>query len=406
MPRERPFEFVFDSPSAAVAAMLARIQPVDTETVLLEDALGRILAQDVLADRESPSVDMSSMDGFAVRIADIAAGTLPIAAEVRIGQEPPPLPAATCVRIVTGGAIPPGAEAVVKREDITERDGRISLVSGFQVRPGDNIRRAGENLKAGARIMAKCTRITPAVAGALATFGIRRPAVFRMLTVGVITTGDEVVDVSETPTQWQLRDSNAASLHAMLESLRVVEVRHTRVPDDPTRLKDAVATHLKTCDALLMTGGVSMGHRDFVGDALSAAGVQTVFHGLPQRPGKPTLGGVTNDGRPVFGLPGNPVSVMVTTRRIAVAALMARAGMAMSGRTMTVRLATPSDRAIDLWWHRPVRLNTNGEAELADTKSSGDVAGTAGSDGFVEIPARMTGPGPWPFYPWEGGTLA
>jgi molybdopterin molybdotransferase len=405
MPREGPFEFAFDSPAAAIGALVERIRPVDAETVLLEDALGRILAEDVAADRPSPPVDMSSMDGFAVRVGEVRDGVaMPVAGEVRIGLEPPPLAAGSCMRIVTGGAIPPGTEAVVKREDVTERDGRVLFRAGLRVRAGDNIRRAGENLSAGAVVISRGSRITTAVAGALAAFGVRRPPVFRMLTVGVITTGDEVVDVSDTPTPWQLRDSNASSLHAMLESLRVVEVRHTRVPDDAARLNDAVAHHLKTCDALLMTGGVSMGHRDFVGDALAAGGVQTVFHGLPQRPGKPMFGGVTDDGRPVFGLPGNPVSVLVTARRIASIALMARAGTtgpSFGGLAvpMLVEVDDADDRAIDLWWHRPVRLTQVG-SNLVGIRSSGDIGGVAESDGFVELPPRATGPGPWPFYAW------
>jgi molybdopterin molybdotransferase len=403
MPREGPFEFAFESPAAAVEALLARVQPVDDETVILEDALGRILAADVRADRDSPSVDMSSMDGFAVRIADVGVAGLKVVGEVRIGQEPPSLGAGACVRIVTGGAIPPGAEAVVRREDTVESGGRITFTSGLRVHPGENIRRAGENLRADDVAIARGTRITPAVAGALAAFGVRKPAVHRMLTVGVITTGDEVVAVSESPTRWQLRDSNSAAIWTMLASLRAVEVRHTHVPDDAARLNAAVATHLRKCDALLLTGGVSMGHRDFVGDAIAAAGVKPIFHGLPQRPGKPILGGVTDDGRPVLGLPGNPVSVLVTARRIGVPALLARAGMGRIEQPTLVRIAKPGDKVIDLWWHRPVRLIGAGEAELADTRSSGDVAGTAGSDGFVEVPPRLTGPGPWPFYAWGAG---
>ena len=410
MPRETPFTFAFPSPAEAVAALVAQIIPVKSTATPLELVAGQILAQDVESDRPSPPVDVSAMDGFALRMVDLAAADVPIAGEVRIGREPPALPPNACMRIVTGGAIPPGADIVVKREDVTERADRVAIspAAKSRLRSGEYIRRSGENLSTGTIVARAGTPLTPAIASALAAFGVHTPRVHCWTKVAILTTGDELVPCEETPTPWQLRDSNSAALITLLAPIPFIDCRHDHIRDDQSALTDAVALALKNSDALLLTGGVSMGHRDFVADALAANGVHTLFHGLPQRPGKPILGGITPDGRPVLALPGNPVSVMVTARRIAIPAILARAGvrgmgilpMCLGSASALVTLTNPDAKSIDLWWHRPVRLTAPGQAELIDAKSSGDIAGAARADGFVEIPPHQTGPGPWPFYSW------
>jgi molybdopterin molybdotransferase len=342
------------------------------------------------------------MDGFALRIADLTTQELPIAGEVRIGREPPPLPAGVVLRIVTGGALPAGADAVVKREDVTEHADRIRFPHALRVLSGQNIRRAGENLPAGAPVSPPGVLITPAIAGALATFGIAQPMVHRRVAVAVLTTGDELLAVHEQPNPYQLRDSNGAALRALLQPLPFVAFSHTHIPDEEAAMGAAIARALQSADAIILTGGVSMGHRDFVADALAASNVRAFFHGLPQRPGKPVLGGIAPGNRPVLALPGNPVSVMVTARRIALPAIQARAGLV--GPPMPpplVRIPNSDSRSVELWWHRPVRLTGFGEAELLDSRSSGDIPGAAHADGFIELPPHRSGPGPWPFYAWQ-----
>ncbi len=405
MPRETPFNFAFRSPAEALAALLSQVQPVETESVSLAQAPGRILAQAIIADRPSPSVDVSSMDGYAVRLADLAIAELPIAGEVRIGREPPQLPEGACLRIVTGGAIPAGADAVIKREDVVEYGDRVALPHEVKIQSGQNIRRAGENLLSGASVAFGGRAITPAIGAALAAFGVARPTVFRRVRLSILTTGDEVVPPEMMPTPWQLRDSNAAALRAMFQPLQFVEIVHQHIPDDQVMMNDAVAAAIAGSDALILTGGVSMGHRDYVADALAAAGVRTVFHGLPQKPGKPVLAGIGLNGRPVLALPGNPVSVLVTARRSALPALFARAGchagvVCPSGSSHLVHLANPDSVSIQLWHHRLVKLATPGHAELLSSRSSGDVPGAAGADGFVEVPPNQQGAGPWPYYSW------
>ncbi len=406
MPRETPFTFAYASPAEALAALIGQIRPVDSEPIPLDVAAGRVLAQDVESDRPSPPFDVSSMDGYAVRAADCNAGELPIAGEVRIGSAPPQLPGNAAIRIVTGGAMPAGADAVIKREDVTEYAVRIVFQRSKPPRVGDNIRRIGENMAAGSLVSAKGARITAAVAGALAAFGCSLPRVYQRVRVRIITTGDELVAHDKSPGPFQLRDSNAIALLTLLRPHPFVEVDHVHVRDDQPTMNAAVAEALTSSDALLLTGGVSMGHRDFVSDALAANNVRTLFHGLPQRPGKPILGGVTGDSRPVLALPGNPVSVMVTARRIALPAILARGGaVSSSGTTIAgcpslVTLTNPDSKPIDLFHHRLVQIVGLGSAELVDAKSSGDLTGAARADGFIEVPPQQSGPGPWPFYPW------
>src|SRR5262249_19811723 len=147
-------------------------------------------------------------------------------------------------------------------------------------------------------------------------------------------------------------------------------------------------------------GGVSMGERDLVPAALRDLGVRVIFHRLPQRPGQPLLAGVASGGRPVLALPGNPVSVLVTARRFACAALARRAGASALDQPAIVPLERGDDASIALWWHRPARLFAPGRAELVATRGSGDVASIARSDGFVEMPPNAKGAGPWSWFPW------
>lgn len=395
------------SPSDAIACSLAAIQPVGTERVVQSAARGRVLAEPIRADRDSPAIDVSAMDGYAVAMASLLAGELPVAGEVRIGHAPPMLPAGAALRIVTGAAIPPGADAVVKREDVDERSASIRLSDERRatIRAGDHIRRRGENASAGTEVLVAGSLVTAAAVGALASVGCAAPLVRRALRIAMLSTGDEVLPSDATHlAPWQLRDSNGPALEALFAGYRFlapIERRH--VADDEHAIAAAIAEALREADALILTGGVSMGHRDFVPAALSANGVRTLYHRVPQRPGKPILGAVTDDGRPIFGLPGNPVSVLVTARRIVLPALARRAGLAdgvLGGPDALVTVDEPDSKTISLWWHRLVRRIAFDRVRVTDLRGSGDVVGAAAADGFVEIPPGASGTGPWPFFRW------
>jgi molybdenum cofactor synthesis domain-containing protein len=239
--------------------------------------------------------------------------------------------------------------------------------------------------------------ITPAVAGAVATFGSRDVRVHRPVRVGTLVTGDEVRPPGEPVTPWQLRDSNGPVLGAMLAALPWVDLLpQRRAADDPAALAAAVGELLGSADAIVLTGGVSMGDRDYVPGILRDAGAQAIFHKVPQRPGRPVLGAVGPRGQAILALPGNPLSVLVTARRMGVSVLRHLAGI--TAPVPQPRVHVEDDgRRLDLWWHRPVRLEDS--ARLADTRGSGDIPSAARSHGFVEVPPGEGG-GVREFYPW------
>lgn len=398
-----------DGPAAAIRALMTRLRPVSTEAVRLESAAARFLAQDAVTDRPSPASDVSAMDGYALRLADARLGRLPIAGELPIGQPPRPLPARSCLRIVTGAPVPADADVVVKREDVEEYADtiRISAEAVARLKLGENIRRRGDNAPAGAPLARSGDLVTPALAGGgLATFGLAEVRVHRAIGIAIISTGDEVLDVQATPTEWQLRDGNGPALRALFAGRPWASVSmHERVGDDEGAIRAAIARAVESCDAVLLSGGVSMGHRDFVPAAIRAVGGEVVYHKLPQRPGRPMLGAVVGDSRVIFGLPGNPLSVLTTAVRIALPVLRRLAGSggeSPDGSQAVVEVVNAGDKAIDLWWFRPVRLTGNGRAELVPMTGSGDVIAMAASGGFVEVPPGGSGRGPWPYYPWAG----
>lgn len=394
--------FAFNSPAQAVEAMLARLDAVEVERRDLIEATGRVLGQPLQADRPSPECDVSAMDGYAVR--DVQPGImLPVTGEVAIGQSPPAMPQGAALRIFTGSPVPAGCHAVIPREQVEEQSDTIRIPADLTIKRGQHIRRRGENGQAGQTVAEQGAAITPAVAAALAACGVAEPRVHRRVRLATIVTGNEVHDVTAEVEPWQLRDSNGPTLTAMFAPLPWVDWRGVdRAADDRDQLRQAVSSALDGCDALILTGGVSMGDYDFVPEVLAELGCEIIFHKLPIRPGKPALGAVGPRGQAVLGLPGNPVSVMTTARRLALPVLRHRAGFAQANPpAASVTLVNPDDRQLALYWSRPVRLVGDGEAELITTRGSGDIISTARSDGFIDIPANRLGPGPWPFYRWR-----
>jgi molybdopterin molybdotransferase len=389
------------SPSEGVGLILPRVRAVGVERVPLERAIGRVLAEGVTADRDSPAADVSAMDGFAVRAADLALGELPIAGELRIGQEPMALPARSALRIVTGAPVPPGADVVVKREDTEEASGRVRFAAATKSLPvWTNIRRKGENAKAGEAVVAAGAEVTAPVAGVLAACGRAEVPVHRRVRVAVLVTGDEVLGVGDTPGPYQLRDSNGYTVLAIATRWKWVEAeRAPAVKDDPGVLRSVMRDLLVSADALIVTGGVSMGERDFVPRVVRDLGAEVLFHKVNQRPGKPVFAAAM-EGKPIFGLPGNPLSVMVTMRRMVVPVLERLGGIQNGAPPALMRLVNPDDRRLDMWWHRFVKVVGEGRAELLSISSSGDVMNAARSDGFVELPPGAGGEGPWGYYSW------
>ena len=396
--------FAFESPAMALNVMFDHIEPVETEAVDWQNAIGRILAQDIVSDRPSPSCDVSAMDGFALRLSDCQAGRLDVVGEVAIGEQPPNQEPGSAWKIVTGAPIPAGAQVVIKREDVHELDDAIEIGEPLvsRLKSGMNIRFKGENMMEGHILACEAMKVTAPMLGMMTGFGITRPVVRKQVRLGMITTGNEVVSPESNPTSWQLRDSNAPALMALCEPnhwLRLEKSVHAQ--DTPEAIAKVVSELIESCDALVFTGGVSMGDHDYVPGVVDSLGAKTIFHTLPQRPGKPVLGAVLNS-KPIFGLPGNPLAVMICAHQMLIPALARRAGMTDTLRhPRMMRVVNADQKQLGLWWSRLAKIIDDDRVELVSSKGSGDVPSAALSDGYVVIPPRSDCEGRFPFYSWD-----
>lgn len=291
----------------AQSRILADVGPLDAEEVLLADSQGRVLREDVSAPADVPAVDNSAMDGYAVRAVDIANASDATAAKLRvIGEVAADADAATsvlagtAVRIMTGGAIPSGADAVVQVEHTDAGNDHVKIFRSSNA--GTNIRRRGEDMRAGEIVLRAGMPIGAGEIGVLATVRKERIRVGRRLTVAILSTGDEIVS-------GRVANSNAYALAALTHDAGCTPRVMTAVADNREETKRALRAALQS-DVVITSGGVSQGAFDFVKDALDEIGAETKFWQVLMKPGKPIVFSRAGE-RPIFGLPGNPVSCIV-----------------------------------------------------------------------------------------------
>lgn len=319
------------SVNEAVSLLLANVDVLDQQATDLVHATGRVLAENVTAPRESPPFDNSAMDGFAVRVADLAGAqagkpiTLPLGGEIIAGDAASHTlePGAT-LRINTGAPLPAGAEAVVRIEDVQLETDRVSFEAPAKL--NQNIRRAGENFRTGDRLLSAGLMLGPPQVGVLASLGLATVPVRRRPRVALIASGDELVEPGNPLGPGQIYDSTRFALRPLLESFGAEVHDHGRVGDTPEATHKALSGALDAgFDAIITTGGVSMGSHDFIRPTLEELGVDQILWKVRQRPGKPLYLG--RRGPTIcFGLPGNPVSVFVTALVYVRAALLKMQG--------------------------------------------------------------------------------
>ncbi|HEX8968710.1 MAG TPA: gephyrin-like molybdotransferase Glp [Chloroflexota bacterium] len=307
MPRESAYAMV--EVRDALAIILARAAPLEMEQVGLAQARGRIAAQDIAADADLPGMPRSSVDGYAVIAADSAA-ELDVLEEVTAGRlAATEVRPGSAVRIMTGGTLPSGADAVVMVEEVDESDGRAVL--RHHPRPGENVHPPGLDLVRGQAVLCRGDRIGSAEVGLLATVGCVQVPVYRKPRVSVLATGDELVEPHETPPPGSVRDSNRFALIAAAEDAGAEVVWQAHARDDEVDLERAMRAGLAEGDVLLTSGGVSMGTRDLIKPLLER--MATIHFGrVSFKPGKPLTFATTDAGKLAFGLPGFPVSSLVT----------------------------------------------------------------------------------------------
>lgn len=352
-------------PDEARALLLSNLPaPVlDPHTTDVTSALGRVLAEDILAPHALPEFERTTVDGYAVRAADTFGATdslpayLHVVGEVLMGAAPDfELEAGQCALIHTGGMLPAGADAAVMLEH-TQPASAAEIEILRAVAEGENVIRVGEDVAQGQIVQVRGSVLRPAEIGGLIALGITSVSVVRMPAVGLISTGDEIVSPAQSPRRGQVRDVNTFTLGALVEENGGTARSYGIVPDQFEALQSAAAKALSECEMVLITAGSSASTRDMTADVIRALGAPGVLvHGINTRPGKPTILGVC-EGKAVIGLPGNPVSALVNgylfvvpvidyltgARRRPSAKLLAR---------LTVNL--PSQAGREDWW--PVKL--------------------------------------------------
>ncbi len=289
--------------------LVARHAPQSAD---LLDTLGRVLAEPILADRDQPPFPRSTRDGFACRAADVASGIpLEVIGSIRAGDAVViEVSAGKAVEIMTGAPVPAGADCVVMVEHVLRDGDTLRVASGRSMQPGENIVPMGAEARAGAVVVPRGTRISPAQVAVAAACGAGKLSVFGRPRVSIVATGDELVEVNQQPQSQQIRNSNSYSLAAQVLAAGAEPVRLAIARDERAHLESMIRIALET-DLVLLSGGVSMGKYDLVEEVLLSLGAEFFFTGALIQPGKPIVFGRIGE-QYFFGLPGNPVSTMVT----------------------------------------------------------------------------------------------
>jgi molybdopterin molybdotransferase len=405
----------FEEARHMVEQHAAKVGPREVQKVDLPAAEGRVLAEPILADRDFPPFPRATRDGYAVRAADVAQipTRLELVGEIRAGDSPDPgkcgVGCGQAVSIMTGAPLPAGADAVVMVEYTAAAGKSVEIQLG--VKSGENFVPRGAEARLGQPLVDRGTRLDHAAIAMAASVGASTLPVFRKPRVAVLSTGDELVEIGVTPGPAQIRNSNTYSLAAQIEHAGGEAVRFPIAPDEPARLRALIEEGFN-CDLLLLTGGVSMGKYDLVEQVLAELKAEFYFIGAKIQPGKPIVFGSCGADTPVrvsaenaqsaraemptphkkyfFGLPGNPVSTMVTFKLFAQPMIAALAGAKPEPLIfLKVRLKSQIRTKTGVKRFLPAVLSgefENAEVELAAWQGSGDIAALARANCFVVIP--------------------
>ena len=379
----------------AVRIILEKIpEAADVETVGLPDALDKVVAEDILSPEDLPAYARSTVDGFAVRASDTygCSEALPAmvtyAGKVLMGEdEKRVLPKASCMQVPTGGQVPEGADAVVMVEHSEDLGDEFRYMLK-PVAPGENVNAKGDDIAVGGVAVPKGTLIEPRHTAVLAALGISELKVRKPLTVGILSTGDELVDYTETPKGTEIRNINSVTLAAAVQALGCIAKTYPIVPDEEDALRAAIDTVRKECDFLIVSGGSSVGERDNVNRVLSSFG-EVFFHGVALKPGKPTMFAMLDGDVPAFGLPGHPAAAFYTFHLFAKPAILKRRGAIAVPRYVEAALSqkVPSNHGREEIIG--VALE-NGKAVPLPAKS-GVVSVLSRADGTITIPRDLEG---------------
>ncbi|MEM9921968.1 MAG: molybdopterin molybdotransferase MoeA [Bacteroidota bacterium] len=360
------------------------------ESVALDDAIGRVLQEDLIADRDFPPYDRVTMDGIAIAYQDVENGcrSFPVQEIAAAGSPQKTLSEkGHCLEVMTGAILPKGCDTVIRYEDLEIADGSAQLqVDG--IRHQQNVHHQASDRAKGSLLVKAGVKLSSAEIGIAATIGAARLKVSRLPKVVIISTGDELVTVDQQPLPHQIRRSNVHRLQAILKREGIIaDTRHLN--DALAEITQELAQLLDANDAIILSGGVSKGKFDFIPQALENLGVEKLFHKILQRPGKPFWFGKAPDGARVFALPGNPVSSFMCTCRYFLPWLNASLGQ-QTRLNWQATLASDVDFKPDLTYFAQVRIQIDADSRLmavpVQGKGSGDLANLVEADGFLELP--------------------
>ena len=383
--------------AAAQRCILETMKTLGTEIVSLQQALGRVLAEDMRANRDQPPYDVSAMDGFALRSADVAHApvALTVIEDIKAGDMPQhTVQAGQCARIMTGAPLPPGADAVIRVED-TEAVSDTQVRIKVAVKPRNDIRDRGESMRSGEVVLATGTPVTPGVVGMLAMVKAAQVPVYRLPRVAILSTGDELEALDAPFDANKIPDANSYALMAQVQALGIQPDLLGIARDEPQHLQEMLQRGLQY-DVLLVSGGTSVGVHDYVRPTLERLGVQMKFWRVQMKPGHPMAFGVAPLTW-VFGLPGNPVSSMVCFEQFVGPALRSILGhRALYRRTLTAKLARDVKHKHSRTEFVRVLLGQDGETHTATPtgdQGSGILRSMAMAEGLMIVPAESKGVG-------------
>ena len=357
-------------------------------------AIGSVLREDVAADRDLPPFDRATMDGIAVDSAAFAKGVRAFSIEGLQKAGSPALSLKSrnaCLEITTGAVLPKGCDCVIPVEYV-EMDGRVAKVRDeFKARPTVNVHRKGSDAHKGDVLLRSGCRLATAQIAVAAAVGKAKILVTKIPTVALVGTGDELVEIDRPVKPFEIRRSNTCALAAGLALSGYTRVKRFHIGDDQKKLRAGLKKILQKYDVVILSGGVSKGKLDFVPRVLAELGVTVLFHKVQQRPGGPLLFGKTADGKPIFGLPGNPVSTQICLYRYVLPYLNKAIGLAPRAadhvalsEAVTVKTAVTYFLPVTVTSAQDGRLN----AAPVFPQNSGDFVSLAKTDGFIELPVE------------------
>jgi len=369
-----------------------RMAAFGSQQLPLSAAVDSILHERIDAERDQPPFDRVTMDGIAISFHDWQTGTrsFQVIGTQRAGVPPLSLSEpGQCAEVMTGAVLPTHADCVIPVERISRVGDYAELLANAEASVGQFIHPRGSDRKKASPLLHPGTRLTPPDIAIIASAGRASIKTAKLPDIAIVSTGDELVGVDEAIEDFQIRSSNDRAIEACLVRHHAAHVTRSHLKDDRGNMLDAIRNLHAENDALILSGGVSMGQFDFVPNVLEELGVKLVFHRIEQRPGRPMWFGVSRDKKPVFALPGNPVSTMVCLRRYVLPALHQAQGLK-TERPELVLLADKVEFSADLTYFLPVLVGWTDDgramAEPRPTNTSGDFVSLAETDGFVELP--------------------